>query len=53
MDEETVVWAACIEAAATLIAGGAAGDRGGPGWPEEQVLNLAQRLFRAAKEHDK
>ncbi len=50
MDEETVVWAACIEAAAALIAGGVAGDRGGPGWPEEQVSALAQRLFRAAKE---
>ncbi len=50
MDEETVLWAACIEAAATLIAGDVAGERGGQGWPEEQVAELAQRLFRAVKE---
>ena len=50
MDEDTVLWTACIEAAATLIAGDVAGDRGGEGWPEEQVSELAQRLFRAVKE---
>ncbi len=53
MDEETVLWAACIEAAATLIAGDVAGDRGGKGWPEAQISVLAQRLFRAIKEHGK
>ncbi len=53
MDEDTVLWAACIEAAATLIAGDVAGDRGGKGWPEEQLSELAQRLFRAAKERGK
>ncbi len=51
MDDDTVLLAACIEAAATLIAGDVAGDRGGPGWPEEQVSEIAQRLFRTAKEH--
>ncbi len=50
MDEETVLFAACIEAAATLIAGDVAGERGGPGWPEEQVMDIAKRLFRTAKE---
>ncbi len=53
MDEDTVLWAACIQAAATLIAGDVAGERGGSGWPEEQVSELAQRLFRAAKERGK
>ncbi len=53
MDEETVLLAACIEAAATLIAGDVAGERGGEGWPEEQVLELAHRLFRATKERGK
>ncbi len=53
MDEETVLLAACIQAAATLIAGDVAGERGGPGWPEEQVSALAQRLFRTAKEGGK
>ncbi len=51
MDDDTVLLAACIEAAATLIAGDVAGERGGPGWPEEQVMDIAYRLFRAAKEH--
>ncbi len=50
MDDDTVLWAACIEAAATLIAGDVAGERGGHGWPEEQLAALAQRLFRAVKE---
>ncbi len=53
MDEETVLLAACIEAAATLIAGDVAGDRGGKGWPEEQMSELAQRLFRTVKERGK
>ena len=53
MDEDTVLFAACIEAAATLIAGDVAGDRGGKGWPEEQLAELAQRLFRAVKERGK
>ncbi len=53
MDEDTVLWAACIESAATLIAGDVAGDRGAKGWPEAQVSALAQRLFRAAKEGGK
>jgi hypothetical protein len=53
MDEDTVLWAACIEAAATLIAGDVAGERGGAGWPEEQIADLAQRLFRAVKAHGK
>ncbi len=50
MDEETVLLAACVEAAATLIAGDVAGERGGEGWPEIQMAELAQRLFRAVKE---
>ena len=50
MDEDTVLWTACIQAAATLVAGDVAGERGGKGWPEEQIAALAQRLFRAANE---
>ena len=53
MDEDTVIWAACIEAAATLIAGDVAGERGGMGWPEKQIAELAQRLFRAIQERGK
>ncbi len=53
MDDDTVLWGACIEAAATLIAGDVAGERGGKEWPEAQIAELAQRLFRAVKERGK
>ena len=53
MEDETVLWAACIEAAAALIAGGVAGDRGGEGWPQEQVSDIAQRIYRAIEERRK
>ena len=48
MDEKTILWAASLQAAATLIAGGSAGNPGESGWPEEQVINIAKRLYQAS-----
>ncbi len=50
MDEKTFLWATAVQAAATLIAGGVAGNPGEVGWPEEQVINIAKRLYQASEE---
>ena len=49
-EEKTILWAACVEAAANLIAGGVAGNAEKPGWPEIQVMDVAKRLYEAAEE---
>lgn len=50
MDEKNILWAAALQAAATLIAGGCAGNPGEVGWPEVQVINIAKRLYQEADE---
>ena len=50
MDEKTILWAAALQAAAQLIAGGAAGNPGESGWPEVQVIDIAKRLYQVAEE---
>ncbi len=50
MDEKTILWATALQSAAILIAGGVAGNPTEPGWPEEQVIHMAQRLYEAAEQ---
>ncbi len=50
MDEKTFLWAAALQAAAVLIAGGSAGNPGESGWPEVQVIDIAKRLYAASEE---
>lgn len=45
MSETTILKAACLKAAATLIAARVAGNEHAPGWPIQQTAAVAEQLY--------